>query len=107
MPLSPARFRQTDATFNTGFAFAAVQTLPAGVYLAMNGCIFAAGKVRRIWSRGVSRLLLRMEATMSCELCQQQGGELLWNSALCRVVLIGDNDYPGFCASFSIAISRK
>ena len=34
---------------------------------------------------------------MNCELCQQQGGELLWNSALCRVVLIGDNDYPGFC----------
>ncbi len=50
--MSPARFRQTDATFNTGFAFAAVQTLPAGVYLAMNGRIFAAGKVRKNLERG-------------------------------------------------------
>lgn len=45
--MSPARFRQTDATFNTGFAFAAVQALPAGVYIAMNGRIFEAGKVRK------------------------------------------------------------
>lgn len=45
--MSPARFRQSDATFNTGFALAAAQALPAGVYIAMNGRIFEAGKVRK------------------------------------------------------------
>lgn len=34
---------------------------------------------------------------MTCELCQQQGGELLWQSPLCRVVLVDDPQYPGFC----------
>lgn len=38
--LSPARFRNTDAVFNIGFACAAAQALPAGVYIAMNGRIF-------------------------------------------------------------------
>lgn len=37
--MQPARFRNTDAHFNAGFAFAAVQLLPAGVYIAMNGLI--------------------------------------------------------------------
>ena len=34
---------------------------------------------------------------MSCELCDQPGGELLWQGQRCRVVLIDDPDYPGFC----------
>ena len=34
---------------------------------------------------------------MSCELCEQTGGELLWRDAACRVVLIADPDYPGYC----------
>lgn len=34
---------------------------------------------------------------MTCELCQQQGGELLWQSPLCRVVLVDEPQYPGFC----------
>jgi L-asparaginase len=38
--MQPARFRVTDAEFNLGTAVAAVQLLPAGVYLAMNGRIF-------------------------------------------------------------------
>jgi L-asparaginase len=38
--LSPARFRSTDAIFNIGFAMAAAQILPFGVYVAMNGHIF-------------------------------------------------------------------
>ena len=38
--MSPARFRSSDAIFNIGFAFAAVQLLPPGVYLAMNGRVF-------------------------------------------------------------------
>lgn len=45
--LSPARFKTTDAVFNVGMAVAAVQTLESGVYLAMNGRIFEAGKVRK------------------------------------------------------------
>lgn len=43
--LSPAVFRHTDAEFNIGFAFAAVQTLPEGVWLAMNGRIFEPERV--------------------------------------------------------------
>ncbi len=38
--LTPARFRETDAVFNIGFALACVQTLPPGVYVAMNGRVF-------------------------------------------------------------------
>src|SRR5688572_4618588 len=42
-----ARFRNTDAVFNVGFALGAVQVLPPGVYLAINGRIFAAARVRK------------------------------------------------------------
>ncbi len=45
--LSPARFRGSDAEFNIGCAIGAVQTLPAGVYIAMNGLIWAPDKVRK------------------------------------------------------------
>ena len=45
--LSPARFKGTDAEFNIGFAVAAVQTLPPGVYVAMNGRVFEAAKVHK------------------------------------------------------------
>jgi L-asparaginase len=45
--LSPARFAKSDATFNVGMAFAAVQTLAAGVYIVMNGQVFEAGAVRK------------------------------------------------------------
>jgi L-asparaginase len=45
--LSPARFAKSDATFNVGMAFAAVQTLTAGVYIVMNGQVFEAGAVRK------------------------------------------------------------
>jgi L-asparaginase len=45
--LSPARFANTDAAFNVGMAFAAAQTLPPGVYIAMNGRVFAAQRVRK------------------------------------------------------------
>lgn len=36
----PAEFRDTDAVFNIGCAVTAVQILPPGVYIAMNGRIF-------------------------------------------------------------------
>jgi L-asparaginase len=45
--LSPARFANTDAAFNVGMAFAAVQVLPHGVYIAMNGQLFDAARVRK------------------------------------------------------------
>ena len=38
--MQPASLRASDAYFNVGFALAAVQTLPPGVYIAMNGQIF-------------------------------------------------------------------
>jgi L-asparaginase len=42
--LSPARFRSTDAVFNVGMAVAAVQVVRPGVYIAMNGQVFAEGE---------------------------------------------------------------
>ncbi len=45
--LTPARFKQSDAEFNVGVAVAAVQTLPPGVYVAMNGRVFAARGVAK------------------------------------------------------------
>jgi len=45
--LEPARSRYTDAIFNVGGAILAAQTLPAGVYIAMSGRVFAADRVRK------------------------------------------------------------
>jgi L-asparaginase len=45
--LNPARFRGSDAEFNIGTAVGAVQSLPAGVYIAMNGRVWDPGKVRK------------------------------------------------------------
>ena len=45
--LNPARFRGSDAEFNIGTAVGAVQCLPAGVYIAMNGRIWDPTKVRK------------------------------------------------------------
>lgn len=36
----PAQYRDSDAVFNIGGALLAVQTLPQGVYIAMNGQVF-------------------------------------------------------------------
>jgi L-asparaginase len=43
----PARFRQSDALFNIGCAVGALQVLPAGIYIAMNGQVFPAAEVRK------------------------------------------------------------
>ncbi|TDQ39471.1 asparaginase domain-containing protein [Thiopseudomonas denitrificans] len=43
----PARMLHSDAPFNLGFALGALQCLPAGVYIAMNGQIFNAGQVQK------------------------------------------------------------
>jgi len=45
--MAPARFRSSDAVFNIGFAAAAAQCLPFGIYIAMNGQIFDPDKVRK------------------------------------------------------------
>ena len=45
--LSPARFRGADAEFNVGTAVGAVQCLPPGVYIAMNGRVWDPRKVRK------------------------------------------------------------
>ena len=38
--MQPARFKKTDAIFNSGFALAAAQILEYGVYITMNGMVF-------------------------------------------------------------------
>lgn len=42
--MQPAAFKQTDAHFNIGCALIAVQLLPTGVYLVMNGRVFDPDK---------------------------------------------------------------
>ncbi|MEE4243048.1 MAG: asparaginase domain-containing protein, partial [Desulfopila sp.] len=43
--MAPARFRSSDAAFNIACAVGAVQTLPDGTYIAMNGRIFSPENV--------------------------------------------------------------
>jgi len=43
--MAPAIMKLTDADFNLGVAVAAVQALPQGVYLCMNGRIYNVDKV--------------------------------------------------------------
>ncbi len=45
--MQPAIMKLSDADFNLGVAVAAVQTLPEGVYLCMNGRIFDVDKVAK------------------------------------------------------------
>jgi len=45
--LNPARFRDSDAIFNIGCAVGAVQSLPPGVYIAMNGTVWNPEHVRK------------------------------------------------------------
>jgi L-asparaginase len=45
--LNPALFKGSDAVFNVGCAVGAVQTLPDGIYIAMNGRIWDPARVRK------------------------------------------------------------
>ena len=45
--MQPARFKKTDAIFNSGFAYAAALSLENGVYIAMSGQIFNSNNVRK------------------------------------------------------------
>ncbi|WP_317205084.1 asparaginase domain-containing protein [Janthinobacterium sp.] len=49
----PYEIDNSDALFNLGFACAVAQTLPAGVYVAMNGQIFAWDNVQKNRAAGV------------------------------------------------------
>ena len=48
----PHEVAHSDAMFNLGFSCAAAQTLPHGVYIAMNGRVFDWDKVRKNRSAG-------------------------------------------------------
>lgn len=50
--MQPARMLHSDAPFNLGFAFGALQCLPNGIYIAMNGQVFNAGNVQKNRSKG-------------------------------------------------------
>jgi L-asparaginase len=54
--LQPGRFVDSDAPFNLGMALAAAQALPHGIYIAANGQLFDASRVRK------NRELNRFEA---------------------------------------------
>jgi len=45
--LQPGRFSDSDAAFNLGLAFAAVQLCSAGVYVVANGTVFPGDRVRK------------------------------------------------------------
>ena len=49
----PYEIANSDALFNLGFACAAAQTLPAGVYVVMNGQVFAWDNVTKNRAAGV------------------------------------------------------
>ncbi|HEX5314886.1 MAG TPA: asparaginase domain-containing protein [Gammaproteobacteria bacterium] len=45
--LKPARFRDSDAVFNVAAAFVAVQILPPGAWIVMNGRVFDPARARK------------------------------------------------------------
>jgi L-asparaginase len=49
----PIKFGSSDGLFNLGSALAFAQTLPAGVYVAMNGKYFHANNVRKNKQTGI------------------------------------------------------
>jgi L-asparaginase len=49
----PYKFGSSDGLFNLGSALAFVQTLPHGVYIAMNGQVFPWDRVRKNKEKGV------------------------------------------------------
>jgi L-asparaginase len=49
----PYEIANSDALFNLGFACGVAQTLPAGVYVAMNGKVFAWNNVTKNRAAGV------------------------------------------------------
>lgn len=50
--LAPARFGESDASFNIGMAFATVQVAEPGVYITMSGSVFRADQVIKDRAKG-------------------------------------------------------
>ena len=61
----PYKFGSSDGLFNLGSALAFVQTLPAGVYIAMNGRIFNAKNVRKNKLTGVFEEITEDQKSLS------------------------------------------
>jgi len=40
---------------------------------------------------------MNTDSVSGCEFCDAPGGETLWQDDFCRVVLVVDADYPGYC----------
>jgi L-asparaginase len=55
--MQPARMRYSDAAFNLGFAVSAVQLLPPGLFISMNGCIFSPQNVAKNLTAGQFEML--------------------------------------------------
>lgn len=51
--MMPYELAHSDALFNLGFACCAAQTLPEGVYIAMNAQVFKSGMVRKNRAAGI------------------------------------------------------
>jgi diadenosine tetraphosphate (Ap4A) HIT family hydrolase len=45
----------------------------------------------------VSPVTRHSSLVIGCALCAQAGGEVLWDDGFARVVLVGEEDHPGFC----------
>ena len=50
--MMPARFRNTDALFNLGFAIGVAQVLPSGIYIGMHGRVFDPQNVQKNRAEG-------------------------------------------------------
>ena len=50
--LAPARFGESDASFNLGMAFATAQIADPGIYISMSGSVFRADQVVKDRSKG-------------------------------------------------------
>lgn len=50
--LAPARFGESDASFNLGMAFATAQIASPGVYITMSGSVFRADRVVKDRDKG-------------------------------------------------------
>ena len=59
----PYTFSNSDGLFNLGLAFGAVQLLPVGVYIAMNGQVFRWDSVRKNKTLGVFELITTTTVT--------------------------------------------
>lgn len=42
-------------------------------------------------------VFIYIDCMNNCVLCTEEGSELVWRGDDCRVVLVHDSDFPGFC----------